>query len=369
MKWFLLLTKRNFKKPSFIFILLFIPLVTLAMTIVTSRDPSVIKIGYTCEGEMKKSTKELFLALEKDEKTIDFKGFDNEKDGDMALRNGEIESLWVFPSDIAEVSKKRFSGDNVFLARIINREESEMTELAQDSLFCHIFPYVSYSVFENYVTTELPGGDTLTKEDINRYYTSRGIDTDVVEVITLNSSGETEHNNSNYITAPLRGILCVIVLLASLAAAMYTLSDVKRGLFGLFTFKKRFALSFCSVMSSAVPTGIIALISIYMAGLGESLLEELTKMALFVLASVSLALMLMAIFKSPKAFATAVPIITVMAIILSPIFININSFSIIQKIFPSYYYLYSFTDTTYLLSLVAYSLVCTAVGFGFSKKL
>ena len=369
MKWFVLLTKRNFKKPSFIFILLLIPVVTLAVTLITSRDTSVMHIGYTCEDTPADSTRELFTSFEKDSGIIAFRHYTDEKSGEKALENGEIESLWVFPQDIKNETEKYFSGDKTAFIKMINRVGNEMTEASRDRLFCEIFPHVAYTLFEDYVTLELPGGDSLSEEELLYYYTSRGIDTDIIKVVTVNNSGEIQENRGNYITSPLRGIVSVAVLLSSLAAAMYTLSDIQRGLYALFPLIKRLALFLCSLLSSVIPASVTALVSIYLAGLGEGLTDEIFKMVLFAMACAFVSLLLMGLFKTPKAFAVSVPIIVISAIVFSPVFINLKAVPVIQGIFPSYYYLYSFTDTHQALYLALYTLTCGALSIPVLKKL
>lgn len=369
MKWFMLLTKRNFKKPSFIFILLLIPIVTLAIALTTSIDPSVMHIGYTCDGSPEKSTKELFASLENDSGIISFKYYANEGLGQKAFDNGEIESLWIFPSDIEAETRKYYSGDKSAFIKVINRVQNEMTDASRNKLFCEIFPHVAYSLFENYVTLELPGGDNLSEEEILHYYTSRGIDTEIINVVTVDNSGEIYESEGNYITSPLRGIVAVIVLLSSLAAAMFTLSDIRRGLYALFPFGKRFALLLSSLFSHIIPASVTALVSIYLADLGEGLTDEIFRMVLFVTACASASLLLMGLFKTPKAFAVSVPIIILSAIIFSPVFINVTEFPVIQGIFPSYYYLYSFTNTYHTLYLALYTLTCGALSIPVLKKL
>ncbi|MBE6650972.1 MAG: ABC transporter permease [Ruminococcaceae bacterium] len=369
MKWFLLLTKRNFKKPSFIFILLLIPCVTLALMYITSRDTSVMHIGYTCEDEPTESTDKLFHALEENDGILAFKHYPDKGSGEKAIQNGEIESLWVFPADIEAKTKEYFSGNKAPLVKVINREQTEMTEASRDRLFCQLFPYIAYSVFESYMTEELPGGNTLSEEELRYYYTLRGIDEEIINVVTVNSLGEIDQNRGNYITSPLRGILAVVVLLSALAGAMYTLLDIQRGLFVLFSFKKRIFLYFCSLMSCVVPASVTAVISVYFAGLGEGVAEEVSKMTLFALACVLMSLAMMPVLKTPKAFAVSVPIITILAIIFSPVFMNMNSFLVIQGLFPTYYYLYSFTDTTHILYLALYTLICGAISVPLFKKM
>lgn len=369
MKWFLLLTKRNFKKLSFVFILLLIPAITLAMGLTTQKDSSMLRIGYTCTGKPTESTQQVFDALKSDDGMLSFKYYDSIEDGMFAIEQADIDSLWIFEVDMEKSINDYFMSNGAPVVKVLNRTETEVSDLAREKLFCFIYPHISYAMFKDYMKESVPGGDKLTEEELRYYYEYKGIDTDIVEFAAIGNTISDKPTKSNHLTAPLRGIIAVIVMLAGCASAMFTLNDAKRGMYAIFSNTKRVSLYCTSLLSSLVPASVTAIIAMWLAGLIENPLIELVKMILFVAACTALALALMGIFKTSKALAVCVPLLTISSAIFSPVFMNAKFAPAIQILFPTYHYLYAISDSKFLLYLVLYTLIFGAIGYFTSKKI
>ena len=78
MKWLLLLTKRNFKKISFLFILLLIPTVSLVITQMT-RNAGISKVGYVCDGKEDEMTSDIFDTLSEGAGILSMKQYNTAK--------------------------------------------------------------------------------------------------------------------------------------------------------------------------------------------------------------------------------------------------------------------------------------------------
>lgn len=360
MKWFLLFTKRNFKKISFIVVLLLIPIVTFGISVATN-DSSIMRVGYCCEGEAKSSTEDIFLQLKNDPGMIDFGYYDNPQSGRDALDLGQIDILWIFPEDTESAVRKYYSSEADSVVKVFRREADNVSNLADEKLYCVIYPYVSYTIYSNYMTERLPKGDTLTEEDLQKYYKYKGISGDIVDIVTVDNTGVTTESEINFLMSPIRGILAIIIMLSGLVSAMYTLSDIKRGLYAVFSPAKRIVLCFASVLSSVIPTSIAVIITLAFTGMLEGL-WDVVRILPFITACVSLGILMMGIFRTPQRLGAVIPIFTVVSLIFSPIFFNASFNSWVQGIFPTYHYLYSVSDTTHLLILLAYTLIAGGLG-------
>ena len=340
MMWLLLFLKRNFKHLSFIFILVAIPFFCITLNEFSKRDTSVVSVGYVGE-----------IPLTKDSKIIKFTEFDSEENGKTALLNREIETLWCFDKKV----------------RIINLEETEITKLTREKLFCLIFPSLSETLFHEYMRENISGGDTLSKEELDSYYSYKNVNTHIVDIVTIDADGNERENRESIVMSPVRGLLSVIVMLSALTVALYTLKDRKRGMFTLFQGGKRVLLTMLSILSALIPASVFLLLSLLFTGIWEGVIRELLGIAVLFMTSLSFTLLL-ATVTSLSAFTVIMPVLTVASLFISPVFLNSSSFSVIQLIFPTYYYLYSFSDSSVFLWTVVYSALMTLLAF-LSEKL
>ncbi len=340
MMWFFLFLKRNFKHISFVLILLCIPFFCITLNEFSKRDSSVVDIGYVGD-----------VPSLQDSKIINFTEFESEEDGKSALVSRKIHTLWCF-------------GEKV---RIINLEETEITKLTREKLFCLIFPNLSKTLFEEYMRENIEGGDALSDEELDFYYSYKNVDTHIVDIVTIDADGNTRDNNTNIVMSPIRGLLSVLVMLSALTAALYTLKDRKRGMFSTFQGKKRVLLTTWSILSALIPASLVFLFSLFFTGTWEGALRELLSVILLVLTSLSFTLLLATITRF-SVFTVIFPIVTVASLFISPVFLNSSSFFVIQLIFPSYYYLYSFSDTSFYLLGAVYFIITYALAI-LSEKL
>ena len=170
MKLFFLFFKRNFKHFSFILILLLMPFVTLFMKEIVKSDDSVLKIGYTASGVPDNALCQVFAKIENDGGIIDYLRYDSEKEGRYALDSAEIDCLWIFEADLENALSRYCDNKRNSVITVLNREENDMQDMALEKLFCFIYPHLSYTLFEDYMTDKVDGGDLLQKESLRDYY-------------------------------------------------------------------------------------------------------------------------------------------------------------------------------------------------------
>ena len=340
MMWFLLFLKRNLKHLSFVLILACIPFFCITLNEFSKRDTSIVNVGYVGEKPFSKNSE-----------IIKFTEYGSEEDGKTALLNREIDTLWCF-------------GEK---ARIINLEETEITKLTREKLFCLIYPSLSETLFKEYVRENISGGDTLSNEELDSYYSYKDVNTHIVDIVTIDADGNERESRDSIVMSPVRGLLSVIVMLSALTAALYTLKDRKRGMFSLFYGRKKVFLTMQSILAALVPASLFFIISLYFTGIWEGLYRELLGVVVLVITSLSFTLLLATVTRL-SVFTLILPVLTVASLFISPVFLNSSSFSVIQLIFPTYYYLYSFSDSSVFLSAVVYSALMTLLAF-LSEKL
>lgn len=357
MKLFFLFFKRNFKHFSFILILLLMPFVTLFMKEIVKSDDSVLKIGFTASGVPDNALCQVFSKIENDGGIIDYLRYDSEKEGRYALDSAEIDCLWIFEADLENALSRYCDNKRNSVVTVLNREENDMQDMALEKLFCFIYPHLSYTLFEDYMTDKVDGGDLLQKESLRDYYGYKGIDSEIVEIRTVDGDGKESREENNFILSAVRGILSLIVLLSALTSALHIKEDDERGLFIHFKPLKRLALYFGGILSALIPTGAVFFASVLMSGTFIGTLKELMSLIVLILTSASLCLALVTLSPTKKALCIIFPMTLTAAAVMSPIFLNVRAFPVIQALFPTYHYLYSLTDPReYVYSLLYFVL-------------
>lgn len=359
MTLFLLLTKRNFKKLSFIFILLLIPAVTLVASFMTKEEGTVMNIGYVCDGTPDVSTLKVLERLEQEDSMMSFYAFGGEDDGRASLESGDTDVLWIFPEDIEEAVKMHVSGEAHEVVRILQRKDDALSQMAREKLFCIIYPLVARAVFDNYMTNSLPVGHRITEAQLDKYYAYKGISGDIVKTVTVDSSGIAQESSESFLLSPIKGMLAVIVMLSGLAAALYTLSDSERGVLAVLSPAKRTVFCITSILSAVLPASVAVAMALLCT---DGKAADLLRLLPFATACISLGLLLMGICRTTGALGGVIPVFTLLSLIFSPIFFNVNTLKWVQVLFPTYHYLYSVGDGIYLLYLAVYTLLAGIAG-------
>ncbi len=352
--WFYLFFKRNFRHPAFLILLVIIPLLALSLKLVSSRDSTLFKIGYAADSAPDETLLSLFDSFE-DSSVLKLTPVENTPD---ALKEGKLDAMWVFKGGFEE-SLRDFIKTGEPAVKVYTREENEATELISEKLFCFVYPYLAPLVFEDYAS-EIK---SLTESEVKDYYSYKKLSDDIVRVVAIDKSERESEEVKSVSLSAMRGILALFVVLASLASALFTLDDERRGLFALTTGKRRLALYIYSIFSGILPTGAVYLLSIRLIGLWESFFAEASAFGVLALTSLAFSLFLASLFSDIGLFAAVIPTAALSSLLTSPIFLNISSFPVIQALFPTYYYLYSFTDLSLYPKALCYSAVLMILSF------
>ncbi|MBQ7897656.1 MAG: hypothetical protein IJ323_05305 [Clostridia bacterium] len=363
MKLLFLFFKRNFKHLSFIFILLLMPLFTFFMKEVINADDSALKIGYTASGTPDGTLCQVFSKIEEDDGVIHFTRYESKGLGEKALEDAAIDSLWIFDGEFEEALDEYYNKKRDCVITVLNREENEMQDMALEKLFCFIYPHLSFTLFEDYMKSEIEGGDKLSHKELKEYYGYKGMSSEIVEIRMVDNSGNERSEEPSFILTALRGILSLMVLLSALSSALFLKEDGERGLFLQFKPLKRVAIYFEATMSALIPTGAVFFLSVLLSGTFTGFLKELFSLLVLLLTSASLSVALLTLCPSKKALCVTLPITLTASAVLSPIFLNVRAFPVIQSLFPTYHYLYSLTDYREFLYSLIYFALTTAVAF------
>ena len=353
--WYFMLTKRIFHKFSFIILLCSIPLMVLATDAAMSEESGVVKILlYSEEGNS--GAEEIINSLLADDSVILF-----QRCGSMEYALNEAEqqradAVWCFADDFEEKTEKFASGKSrEYLVYVYEREESVFLQLSREKLYSAIYNKFSYMVYKSFVYTELVDVNRVSEERVKSYYDSMGQGSDVIELESVDTQRQTGENS--YLTAPLRGILSVLIMLCGFAAAMYFLKDRANGKFDWMSAEERIVPAFVQCLAAIIPAAAVVFVTVCFTDAYVGFIDELISMLLFVLSSSGFCLLMCTVFRSFGKLGAVTPPLVIAMMVLSPVFFDLSALRMLSLVMPTYYYLNSVYNAEYHFYSVIY-IIC-----------
>ena len=360
--WFYMLTKRLLHQWSFIILLCLIPCCMLLVNLALSNESGVVHVALCAEDDDKTSS-EIIDSLAHGDSIIRFSVCDAPEEATLLVSEYEADAAWIFTEDFSEkVDDYAIDGfaQEPFIS-IIQREQSIPLKIAQEKLFGAIYKRISFSLYNDFVYNELVGDKIIPEETVESYYKSMQKGDDIIKIEHLNASAI--KRDATYLTAPLRGILSLMVVLCTLAAGMYFLKEQSQGKFSWLSPRKRVIPALASCFSAACLSAAAVFVTIYCAGVSSTFGNELAAMLLFVLSVTGFCTTLLTFFRSAGKFGALIPGIIIVMLALSPIFFNIKVLRPIRLMLPTYYYLQSIYMPKYFVYTLVYCVVTYCLGF------
>ena len=226
--WFYMLNKRLYKKAVFITILVLLAVSVIGFSVISQADSGMINVVLAQTDKEDKLSGEIIKDLLDDESMAHFTVADSVTSAVDAVKSGKADTAWIFPADMgseADFAPQR--GKSVI--RIVEREQNVLLRLTREKLNSKLFEYSARSYLRYYVDEYLPDIKNVSDEELMSYFESTSVDRDLFvfdNPVTSSSQGE-----SDYLTAPLRGLLAIITTLGGMAGALSYMKDEEKKLF------------------------------------------------------------------------------------------------------------------------------------------
>ena len=356
--WYYMLTKRLFRKWSFLVLLCCIPLMMLVSNYAMSGESGVMTIILCCEDDSHE-TQKIVDSLMDGDSVIRFKVNNNKEEAIKEVKNHKADALWCFTENfqqkLEEYAKHESSKPVV---TVYEREDNIPLELSHEKLYGALYSSFSYEVYENFVYTKLVDKNTVSEEEVAQYFdgTKRRDD-----IVALEKTDDAVKKDTVYLLTPLRGIMSIMVVLCGLAAAMYFLKDKKEGKYNWMSEQKRIIPAFAQCLAALVPAAVAVLLAVGFTRISVGFSRELLSMLLFVIACAGFCLVMCMLFKNSGNLGAAIPAILIVMLAVSPVFITIDMLKPIGVLMPAYYYLNSIYNASYYLYFVYYIIGVYAV--------
>ncbi len=358
--WLMMLSKRLLKTPSFIVLLLLIPLCGATLRLSFSDDSGVLRIGLYSEGSAVGD--EIMNSLLNKDSIVTFTEYPSEEAARTAVMEDKIQGAWIFPKNIEEnIALNAKYGGTSPLAKVIEREDTIPLKLSHELLYGSLHPYVAYANYESFIGRKY--GDAAPRnEETLRYHYENGKRPGEILVMKVVGKEQPVKLESNLLTLPMRGILSLLCVLCGLACAMYFKSDNKKGIYDRLAPERRIIPAVGTILPGVAISCIAVLISLYFVGIGTDFLRELLAMLLYIPAVTFFCLAVMSLARSPVIIGSIIPFVMILMLVQCPIFLNADGMRPLWWLFPPSYYLYAVYDWGYLGYMAIYSVVAGIAG-------
>lgn len=356
--WFRLLTKRLYKKITFLTILLLIPTLVVGYSAATKGDSGLFTVAVAQRGDDPLST-QLIAELGVDSQMLRYIHCESADKAVELVQGGKVDMAWIFEADVTarlEAFLKNPTTRNS-VATVVVREDNITLRLAREKLSGTLFRQFSYRLYISYVRENVPALSILTDEELMEYYHTQDI------TANLFAFDETDPAMANakkahYLTAPVRGLLSIVILLSGMATAMYFMHDRQIGTFGWVSTKKMPLVEIGCQLVSLVNVTAVALLTLILTGQNGSFLSELATSLLYCLCCVAFSVVLRRYCRTMRVLATVIPLLVVAMLAICPVFLSIRALHSLQYCFPPTYYINSVYNTGSLLYMAGYTMLC-----------
>lgn len=350
--WFAMLSKRLYKKPTFLILMVLIPLLVVGYTAISGGESGIITVGLAWEEE-DPITQQIVTDLQGSSELIAFRVCANPQDAETLLRSGKVDAVWIFPGEMAEKIEAftlKPTASNSFI-RILEQEDNITLMLAREKLNGTIYPYVAQRVYVHFLRDLAPELDHLSDEQLLEYYEATDLST---KLFDYESAAGTQKKTS-YLLSPLRGLLATLILLCSLAAGMYYIRDLEAGTFSWVNRRWLFLPELGCQLTAAVHIAGVCLICLALCGLSANLWVELGALLLYSLCCSVFAMTLRQICGSIKLLGALLPLLIVVMLVVCPVFFDLGALRTAQYLLPPTYYINASFNSSNLLYMAGYT--------------
>ena len=356
--WMWMLTKRLYKKPTFLAILVLIPLLTMGYRAIVKGESGVATVALY--GESDPVTQEVFQQMEGSGQLLRYIRCESPERAELLVRTGKADAAWIFPEDL-QASLKTFAEDfeaGKAFVRVVQREENVLLALIREKLSGALYPYIAEEFYIQYMREKYPKLDHLTDEELMEYYEGSKVSGELFDV---ESDVKEQVQQVHYLMSPLRGLLAVVVVLGGMAAAMYHIRDEENGTFHWLSLRKRILPELAGQLVTSLNLGLVALLALWAVGMAQSLPKELLAWVLYSLCTALFCMVLRRLLGSIRVLGTAIPLLVVGMLLICPVFFDLGPMRQLQRIFPPTYYINCVYESRYILLLLAYCTACGAI--------
>ena len=345
----ILMQKRLFYKKSFILIFVLISLFSFAMFISSKNNGSLIKIALYADFSKENAGKTICTELLKNNNTfslISYTLFTTKQEAVSSVDTEQNDASWIFLENIDEFIAKNAQEEMIGKAvNIYQKNDSIKLSFAKEILYSKLFSEFSTFAYKSFLRNRFFFNNNFSEENADEIYENFINKNSLFKIKKTGIS-----KDINFLLSPLRGLLCLFVMICAFTGTIYHIEDKKRGQTLFFT--KQVVI----FDGSLIMIFLLILFKIY-----TTLLFELFAVILFSISLYHFTDILAGLTKSTEYFVCLIPVLIILSLIFTPVFLNLSIFKPIQMLFPSYYYLTSVYYPKNFIPFVVYTIILCSI--------
>lgn len=355
-KWFWMLSKRLYKKPTFLVILAAIPLCVLALSFAARQQGGFLTIVLAQEDPNDPLSAQVVGEMLQEDSLIRFTLADSPEAALKTVTAGSADCAWIFPADM-QGKIQRFvedkSEENAFV-RVVERETTVFSRIALEKLTAAMFAHCARAEYIRFIRIDADRLADVPEEALLQAYDAIALDEALFTY--ENAAGNAAQQNTNYLTAPIRGLLAVLICLCGAAACAYHLQDRQLGTFSLVKEHLQPLVAFACMMIAVVHIAVVATVALAATKLLGNVWREIPVVALYCICCAAFWMLLAEVLPNAKWLCATVPILVLCMVALCPVFFSFGFLRPVSHLLPPTYYINGAYDGKYLLYMPGFAL-------------
>lgn len=351
--WWGLLLKRLLRRPAYLAVLLLVPLFALALSVFAQQESGVLRVALVTEDASDPAAAAAIARLTEGESILLCRVYEDETEARDALRTGRVDAVWIFSADLQHQLDRFAQRGRASAVRVLEREDNVFLMLSREKLFAALYPETSFALFSDFLTAEL-GAEDPEPDTLRRYYRSGTTADEILRFETL--EGEAAEPGGSYLTAPLRGLMALLLVLCGMASGLYSYREEREGSFVWLPERQRRCVPLLSHAAAILPPALAALAAMKLAGVTVGLGRELLLMLLYLPATALFCELLRCLCPREEHYGALIPVLTAAMLVLCPVFLDLDLLRPLRWLLPPYWYLRALWSGAALGGLLLYTL-------------
>ncbi len=367
--WYLLLTKRLLKKPSFWAVLLLVPVMVFGLGLAAQEEAHILRIAVYAEPSSDPLGSRITEELEDLDGVVEYTvcGSEGELRREVAL--SQADAGYILPAELTGMMEAYLAGRknelpyDGHLISVIANEDTIQLQLAREQFFSVLYPYLSELAAEQFTLEqkEFAGlNEDYVREQIRGLYREERVEDSIFRFAYGTDAPEIDPDQNSYLMTPVRGMLSVFVFFTGLTMGMYLMRDRKAGMFQWVRYGKKPLYYWLSILAGTVLGGIAAYLGLWISGTFTEWQGELPRMALLVLASAGFSGILCQLVRNMAVYGAILPLLVLLSVVLCPVFVAFHGLGILKALLPPYFYLNGLHSARITGYLAVYALASNA---------
>ena len=360
--WLMMLNKRLLKKISFLIILCSIPLLVLGVNLMAKQESGILRV-ILCQEDADDLSEKIVSQLLDMKSALSFVEVETEEEAIRLVQANKADAAWIFPEDFEGVMKTYFQ-EGIWdepLIRVVEKEDNVMLHLSREVLFGGLYSSITYTVYEQFVRTEVLDGAEVSDEELWESYQKTNMEENMFVFSYLD--GETADMGTSYMLYPVRGLLALVIVLCSLALGLYFMQDEQNGIFIRLPLNRTVWGSVLYQMPGLVDVGLVVLLALFFSGVAIGLLTELGLMFVYLWMVAGFSDLVRRLCKKQVRLGALIPMLVLVMLAVTPIFMGAPNMKWLQLLLPPYYYINALHSNAYRIGMLVYVAVIFAVDF------